>query len=411
LVRLLILQVLLLMGWSLELLVASGPARRSVVSGWLPFISALLFFTGANLGLRFGVRIGWRESPGPGLAIPRPLALATCLLGAAAALVAWVRGESNYSLILQHGASSPAGKAWPMLIIAGAAMVLAVQERIARLDALALSAAVIAASLAGGRTVPGLILIMWVVRYTFLDGYRKLTLRMAVMTLACVAVAALLFSMIGFMRDSTFSGRQNSVALEYVGRQGYSWGPPFLWGAEATLGVVGEAALVTHSTVPKRRPFAGADVLLSDLLSFTPWVSRTVDPETMPPYWAAGMRVETSRPGGTPTTLYLLGGRWLVLLGALVYSALLGWLATLAIRSGNGAAKAYFLIVCATYCLGIYGTGTPTGGTALSLLAVAGSRLAQRWFEASRTARTAPVRSMDLDQADGSVSVGRGDLL
>jgi hypothetical protein len=135
--------------------------------------------------------------------------------------------------------------------------------------------------------------------------------------------------------------------------------------------VIGESARVTHRAVPTQIPYAGVDLLGSDLLSFLPWFKDTVNQATVRPYFALGSPVSTTHPGGTPNTLYLLGGNWFVLIGAMIYSGIVLTLCWRARRKPGSAAVACFLLLFGTYLLGGYGIGTPTGTTTVAMIVAA----------------------------------------
>ncbi|MDH3026962.1 hypothetical protein QEN35_21640 [Gordonia alkanivorans] len=192
-----------------------------------------------------------------------------------------------------------------------------------------------------------------------------MTVASSLLLVTVVIVAGMLLSYLAATRAAATEGAgftANNLA-------GYGYGdlPVFVQYAIATLGIIGESAMVSHAVTPEILPEAGFSLLISDVFSPLPAFSETVTEHTISVYQAAGSQVFVSRPGGAPTTFYLLGGRTGVALGGFVYGAILMGLLNGVYGRASQICGVFFLILGATLVLGAYGTGTPTALTLLSI--------------------------------------------
>lgn len=372
--------------WAVEIAVTRGPLQSLYGPISDSFAGVGFFVLGALLAVRMAAVVSRRRNRGGGdrgVIGPVPGARGLSYIAAATAGYAAYTGQSNYELILAGQNQSLVGQLWGPVSLGAAAVILASPMRLVRRDAIALSVLLVAASLAGGRTVPGLILIMLLLRYMFLDASRSTRARKrsrakSVLILGIAAsVLVITFSVLGGIRTNALGGGGFTDAD--LASKGYESGPVWLRYLASTLGVIGEAARVNRVALPDLLPYQGFGLLISDMFSFLPSFVETVDLATIKPYHSVGSIVFTSHPGGTPTTLYLLGGHLGVLVGAIVYTLIIATLAQRSSLDGGVVARVLLLIFGATYLLGAYGTGTPTGAQVIAaLVACSWSLLALR---------------------------------
>jgi hypothetical protein len=359
--------------WALEILVAKGPLLTVYGSISAPLTAVILFVAAAAAAVSVGRRWVQPDAPsrtqsfsyGPGL---------LCVLASVVAFYAATTQQSSYELVLAHENESLVGQLWAPLSLAAAALLIVSMEKASVANLLLLLVLVISSAAAGGRTVPGLMLTMFFLSRMLLHseeyrlaGPNSRLKRYVAWTVVAFSLVVLM-SWVGAVRSNAIGG--DGFTPDDMARNGYGAGPLWLQYLVATLGVIGESARITHVAVPDLLPYQGATLLISDILSFLPQFEATVTQATMEPYAAVGSIIFTSRPGGTPTTLYLLGGYFGVLVGAFMYTLALVVLVSKARTSRRILVSVAALLLTSTYVLGMYGTGTPTAATMVAFLLV-----------------------------------------
>lgn len=363
----LLLAIMALTGiWLLEIAVSEGPLRQYSPSNWAAVTTDLIFAGTAILAIRVERSFPSRSHSAP---IRSQSAATGRILTVMAIVVAGyvaATGISDYATQQTLGNHSVIGQFWPALNISGAALMLSTDQKLSKVDLILLVGNIAVATIPGGRTVAGLILLAAALKWIFFTSGAR-TARKRASAFACICVLILAFGVGGASR-STANGN-NSFNPEILNSEGYNAHfAPFTY-VEATMGIVGEAALVTHTEVPSRVRYAGAKLLGEDMFSFLPGHQETVNHVTIFPYEGLGSYVKSSRPGGTPNTLYLLGGNWLVGIGGFLYALILARLCHVSVQANRPPlARPAFLIVGSTFMLGAYGIGTPTATTTLALI-------------------------------------------
>lgn len=373
--RLTIVAAILSTGWVVETIIASGPFVEYYGRHTSNLVSIGLFLLAFAAATRLA-----STSRGPiqgdtggvesakAKYVPRAVALGSILLTSAALLA----GRAGYNpLLTDEGRSDDLlSIIWAPVAVGAAAALISAPRRLRAGDWLLLAGVGLSAALVGGRTTPGLILVMLLARYVFFPAYpslspRKLAPRTVILFALAGLLAALAFSAAAATRAATDGnvGFSDSNLAFY----GYATWPTWLQSLAATLGVIGESSHVTHAVVPDTLGFQGIGLLMEDIFSFLPGQQRTITATTIDVYAAAGSVVFVSRPGGTVATLYLLGGDIAVVAGASVYAVLLFVLARRVYAGARVFCPPAFLVLFSTLVVGVYGTGTPT---ALTFLAV-----------------------------------------
>ncbi|WP_152930160.1 hypothetical protein [Gordonia jacobaea] len=284
------------------------------------------------------------------------------------------------------------GAVWSPVSLGSVAVLLAVQrQKLCKRDLFLVGAILVTTAILGGRTVPGLIILMLLVRRMFFvladDGISlKPFSRREVAIL--VALVVLLVGALGLLAqfrqpELNTAPSSNSEFIYYGGVR-----PAALQYLVATAGIIGESARVAHFAVPVYHAESGFGLLFTDVFSFLPWFSSTVTAETVDVYRSAGSTVMVSRPGGTPSTLYFIGGESGVVVGGFVYALIFSWLLVRYYTSGRLFYSLMLLMILPVFILGIYGTGTPTSLTVLTLLVVAALVLSSWILDSFRLRRS-----------------------
>lgn len=355
--------------WIVEALVTSGPIAAKMPDVMPSIISAVLFVICFAAGALAIATRGTKSLTS--LSLPDGRWITRLMLTAAIGVsaVAAVTDSSSYNPVLgdESRNSSLLGFIWAPISLASVAAVLVISTRLSKIDWLLVLGVAAMATLVGGRTVPTVIVLMIALRALYLPEHRGTLRRVSPHTLLLLAgvsvLAAVLLSAIAATRSESTGFTEAN--LDYYG---YDFGPPALRNLLATLGIIGESARVTHLAVPTTVPYAGFGLLIDDVLSFLPWASDTVTARTIDIYGAIGSVVFTSRPGGTASTMFILLGDIGVMIGAFAYGLVLMWTLRRAAIPGHRYSAAFFLLLMATFVIGVYGTGTPTSLTLISVL-------------------------------------------
>lgn len=374
--------------WLLESTAASGPFIERFGRPLATIGSSVLFVLAFVLAAMLASTRPRRKSRTSSLrASPSRIARIACLFSVALTAYCLASGRATYDPLLGDEARSVDLLAliWAPVALGSAAALLSLQRKFRWTDWLLLVLVAVLASAIGGRTTPGLIAVMVVLRFLVLPAYpsfvpRHVSARVVIgVGLGAIGVALILsFAAANRAQTSGFTDGN----LEYYG---YSAWPEQLRYLGATLGVIGESAHITHAVVPDVLPFRGFGLIIEDVLSFTPWSSKTITESTIDLYRAAGSVVFVSRPGGTAATFYLLGGTAGVLAGGAAYGWVLLRLVMRTFREGAHYSAAAFLLLASTFVVGMYGTGTPTAVTLLSFGVATAVFLAARLFDRQPT--------------------------
>lgn len=361
--------------WAVEVFTARGPMSGAFSAEWKPLFSVLIFVVFFAIGVSLAALPRSRGGERRSFSTSGVVSVSRFGCGVSLVLIAYnlVSGFGTYNPVLVDGArsSTPLLLLWSPIAIGSTASLLFAKRPLARVDIALVVVVAFSALLLGGRTVPGFIGLFLLIRFLFIPTdasyfLARVSFSRVILILSVVCAAGLSLSYFAAVRAGG-DDEGSAFGSSNLSLYGYNSGPVLVRYLMATFGIIGESSRVTHAVVPELLPHPGFRLLLSDVFSFLPSFSDTITKETIVVYEYAGAVVFVSRPGGTPSTLYFLGGWVGVAVGSALFGLILMGVLRVVYSRGYTVLGPVFLILAVTFTLGAYGTGTPNSLTVIAI--------------------------------------------